>query len=199
MSPMELLAAVLGLVSVWLNVREDARGWPTGAVMVALYFFVFARVQLYAAAGLQVVYFVVQFYGWHEWLHGGDGHGRLAISRTPPGVGRLGLLVGAAGTWLLGSVLGRYTDEALPFWDSGIASFSLVAQWMLARKYLENWLLWIAIDVIAIGVYWARHLQATSVLYLLLLVLCVRGYLAWRAPLLAPPGNVVPEVPTAIL
>ncbi len=198
MNPLELIAAVFGLLSVWLNVREDARGWPVGAVMVALYFFLFARVKLYAGAGLQVVYFIVQFYGWHEWLHGGQGRGRLTISRTPPRVGWPCLLAGAAGTWLLGSVLGRYTDQALPFWDSGIASFSLIAQWMLARKYLENWLLWIAIDVVAVGVYWTKHLEVTALLYFLLLVLCLRGYQAWRGTLLAPAVSLVPEAPTAM-
>jgi nicotinamide mononucleotide transporter len=196
MNPVELVAVVLGLLSVWLNVREDVRGWPIGAIMVALYFFLFARVKLYADAGLQVVYFVLQFYGWHEWLHGGDGRGRLAVSHTPARVIPACLLLGATGTWLLGSVLGRYTDQALPFWDSGIASFSLVAQWMLARKYLENWLLWAAIDIIAIGVYWIKNLELTALLYFLFLLLCVRGYQQWRASLDAL-ADVAPEAPGA--
>jgi nicotinamide mononucleotide transporter len=184
----EWIAAGLGLVSVWLNVREDPLGWPIGAVMVALYFAVFARVKLYADAGLQVIYFVIQFYGWYEWVRGGENHGRLAVSRTPPRVLAGCMAVGTAGTLLLGSVLGRYTDQALPFWDSGIAAFSLVAQWMLARKYLENWLLWAAIDVLGIGVYWAKHLLPTAVLYGCFLLLCLRGYQRWRETLIATPA-----------
>ena len=147
MNTVEWIAAGLGLVSVWLNVREDWRGWPVGAVMVALYFAVFARVKLYADAGpagdlLRAAVLRLVRVG-----AGGENHGRLAVSRTPPRVLAACAAVGAAGTVLLGSVLGRYTDQALPFWDSGITAFSLVAQWMLAKKYLENWLLWAAIDV----------------------------------------------------
>ena len=82
-------------------------------------------------------------------------------------------------------MLGRYTDQALPYWDSGITAFSLVAQWMLAKKYLENWLLWAAIDVIAIGVYWTKHLLPTAVLYGCFLLLCLRGYQRWRWTLAA--------------
>ena len=84
MGAVEWVAAALGLVSVWLNVREDWRGWPVGAVMVALYFAVFARVKLYADAGLQVIYLVLQFYGWHEWVRGGAGKSGVTVSRAPP-------------------------------------------------------------------------------------------------------------------
>ncbi len=187
MNTVEWIAAGLGLVSVWLNVREDWRGWPIGAVMVALYFAIFARVKLYADAGLQVIYFVLQFYGWYEWVRGGENRGGVEVSRTPPRVLAGCLVVGSVGTFVLGFVLGHYTDQALPFWDSGIAAFSLVAQWMLAKKYLENWLLWAAIDVIAIGVYWNKELLPTAVLYLCFFLLCVRGYQRWRATLYPPP------------
>lgn len=189
MNTVEWIAAGLGLLSVWLNVREDARGWPVGAVMVALYFAIFARVKLYADAGLQVIYFVIQFYGWYEWVRGGENRGGLEVSRTPPRVLAACMAVGCVATLLLGTSLGRYTDQALPFWDSGIAAFSLVAQWMLAKKYLENWLLWAAVDVVAIGVYSAKHLMPTAVLYGCFLLLCLRGYQRWRHTLVSTPAE----------
>jgi nicotinamide mononucleotide transporter len=184
MEAIEWVAAGLGLVSVWLNVREDWRGWPVGAVMVALYFAVFARVKLYADAGLQVIYFILQFYGWYEWVRGGEDHVGLTVSRTPSRVLWASLAVGVGATAIVGTLLGRYTDQALPYWDSGITAFSLVAQWMLARKYLENWLLWAAIDVVAIGVYWSKHLLPTAVLYACFLLLCLRGYQRWHMTLM---------------
>ena len=107
----------------------------------------------------------------------------LAVSRTPRRVLVNCLIVGTVGTIVLGTVLHRYTDQALPYWDSGITVFSLVAQWMLAKKYLENWLLWAAIDVIAIGVYWSKHLLPTAVLYGCFLLLCLRGYQRWSMSL----------------
>ncbi|HEX3159103.1 MAG TPA: nicotinamide riboside transporter PnuC [Gemmatimonadaceae bacterium] len=179
MSTLEIVAALLGLVSVWLNTRENVWGWPVGAVMVALYIVVFARVQLYADAGLQAVFFVLQFYGWYEWLHGGRARTRLLVTRTPPQLLLALLATGAAGTLLLGTLLGRHTDQALPFWDSGIAAFSLVAQWMMARKLLESWTLWFAIDVVAVGVYWSKALHPTAALYAVFLALCVVGWRDW--------------------
>lgn len=194
MNRVEWVAAVLGLISVWLNVREDWRGWPVGAVMVALYFAVFASVKLYADAGLQVIYFVLQFYGWYEWVRGGENHGGVQISQTRPRVMAACLAMGTVGTVIMGHLLGRYTDQALPYWDSGITAFSLVAQWMLARKYLENWLLWALIDIVAIGVYWTKHLLPTAVLYGCFLLLCLRGYQQWRKGLMGVGDTASPSL-----
>lgn len=176
----EVAAAVLGLVSVLLTVREHVSTWPIGAVMYLLYFFTFLDARLYADAGLQVVGFFLQFYGWYEWAKGGAGGTTLAISRT--GARRFVqlLAVGAAGTVLLGVALQRWTDQALPFWDSGIAAYSLVAQYLLALKRLETWWIWIAIDVVAIGVFRSQHLVATSLLYASFLVLACAGLRAWH-------------------
>jgi nicotinamide mononucleotide transporter len=183
MSPLETVAAAIGLVAVWLMVRQHVWSWPIGAVQVALYIYVFAAARLYADAGLQVVYFVLQFYGWYQWLHGGAHHDRLLVSRASSWVLIVATATGTLGTIALGTILARYTDQALPYWDSGIAAFSLVAQWMLARKLIENWLLWFAIDVVAVGVYLTRGLYPTSVLYFVYLGLAVAGWRAWRQSL----------------
>lgn len=180
LSPVELVAAAIGLVAVWLVVREHVWSWPIGAVQVALYIFIFAEARLYADAGLQVIYLVLQFYGWHEWLHGGAHHDRLTVSRASSVTMAVSMVVGATGTLALGFFLARYTNQALPYWDSGIAAFSLVAQWMLAKKILQNWLLWFAIDVVAVGVYLSRGLYPTTVLYAVYLGLAVAGWRAWN-------------------
>ena len=183
MSPLELVAAAIGLVAVWLVVREHVWSWPIGAVQVALYIYIFAGAQLYADAGLQAIYFVLQFYGWYQWLHGGAHHDRLRVSRVTPRVLALSLGTGALGTVALGSLLARYTDQALPYWDSGIAAFSLVAQWMLAKKLIENWVFWFVIDVVAVGVYLNRGLYPTSVLYFVYLGLAIAGWRSWHRSL----------------
>jgi nicotinamide mononucleotide transporter len=180
MDPLELAAAVLGLVSVGLTVKQNVWNWPVGAVMVALYAYVFFRTQLYADAGLQVVYFVMQFYGWYQWLHGGDKHDRLPVGRASARCLLVLENLGLAGTAALGYGLGRWTDQAMPYADSTIAVFSLLAQWMLARKLLENWLVWIGIDALAVGVYARKQLYPTAVLYGVFLALAAAGYLAWR-------------------
>jgi nicotinamide mononucleotide transporter len=185
MSPLELVAAAIGLVAVWLVVREHVWSWPIGAVQVTLYIYIFAAAKLYADAGLQVIYFALQFYGWYQWLHGGAHRDRLHVSHARRHVLVVSLGVGALGTTVLGSLLARYTDQALPYWDSGIAAFSLVAQWMLAKKLIENWLFWFAIDVVAVGVYLNRGLYPTSVLYFVYLGLAVAGWRSWRRSLAA--------------
>ena len=189
MSPLEWTAAAIGLLAVWLTVRENVAAWPVGAVMVALYVYIFASARLYADAGLQVIYFVLQFYGWYQWLRGGAAHGALAVSRATPAVLAACGMIGATGTVALGWLLARHTDQALPYWDSGIAAFSLVAQWMLARKLLENWIFWFVIDVVAVGVYASRGLVATTVLYAVYIGLAVAGYRAWRSHLPADPSQ----------
>lgn len=191
MNSLELFAAALGLVAVWLTVRENVWCWPIGAVMVALYIVIFARARLYADAGLQAIYFVLQFYGWYEWLRGGAHHDRLTISRAGARTLVTVIAIGGAGTLVLGTVLARYTDQALPFWDSGIAAFSLVTQWMLARKLIENWVFWFVIDVVAVGVYASRGLYPTAGLYAVYLGLAIAGWRRWRASLEAAPAGAV--------
>lgn len=183
MSPLELVAAALGLVAVWLTVRENIWGWPIGAVMVALYIVIFAEARLYADAGLQVIYLGLQFYGWYQWLHGGARHDALAVSRASSATLLTTMAIGAAGTAALGTGLARYTDQALPYWDSFIAAFSLVTQWMLAKKLIENWIYWFVIDVVAVGVYFNRGLLPTAVLYAVYLALAVAGWIRWRRSL----------------
>jgi nicotinamide mononucleotide transporter len=189
LSILELVAAVLGLISVGLTVRQNVWCWPTGAVMVALYAFIFWRTKLYADAGLQVIYFVLQFYGWYEWLRGGEGQTALPVSRTSPRL-LLGLgILGVCGTAAMGTALGHWTDQAFPYGDSAVTVFSLIAQWMMARKLLENWLFWIGVDVLAVGIYWAKELYPTAVLYTVFLAMCVAGYRLWRRSLLTAPAQ----------
>lgn len=183
MSALEWFAASLGLVAVWLTVREKVAAWPIGAAMVALYVYIFASAKLYADAGLQVVYFVLQFYGWYQWLRGGTARSALQVSRAPTRVVLVCVGLGTAGTAGLGWLLAHHTDQALPYWDSGIAAFSLVAQWMLARKLIENWIFWFVIDIIAVGVYASRGLVATTLLYAVYIGLAVSGYRTWGAHL----------------
>lgn len=183
LSALELVAAVLGLVSVGLTVRQNVLCFPVGIAMVALYIVVFARARLYADAGLQVVYVVLQVYGWYEWLHGGKGDTELPVTRTAPRTLAAWLTLGAVGTAALGTALVRWTNQEVAYLDSAVAVYSLVAQGLLARKKIENWLVWIAIDVLAVGIYSWKHLYATAVLYALFCGMAAAGYRAWRRTL----------------
>jgi nicotinamide mononucleotide transporter len=185
-NPYEALGVAFGVVAVWLTVRENVWCWPLGIVNVCLSAVVFAQARLYADAGLQLVYVALCAYGWHSWLHGGPTRGALAVARAPV---RTLLVLGAAGVAFaaaLGVFLAGRTNAALPYWDAGTASFSLVAQWMQARKWVENWALWIVVDAVYVGMYVAKSLFLMAGLYLVFLGLALAGLLAWRAALLRP-------------
>jgi nicotinamide mononucleotide transporter len=183
MDPVELAAVVFGVVSVYLSVRENVLSWPTAIVNVGLYTLVFFRAKLYADMGLQVFYLAVSFYGWWAWLHGGRERTALLVTRTPRRV-LLGLgVAGALFSLALGALLRRTTDAALPFLDSALSSFSIVAQVMMTRKWLENWALWIALDVVYVGMFVFKRLYLTAGLYAVFLALAVLGARVWRRSL----------------
>ncbi len=143
----------------------------------------YAQARLYGGAALQIVYLVVSFYGWYQWLHGGEGHGRLSVSRTPVSWLAGLTLAGLVATLALGLFLRFRTDEALPFPDAATTSFSLVAQWMATRKWLENWIVWIVVDLGYVAVCLSQRLYPMGALYAVFLVLAVLGYREWRASL----------------
>ena len=148
---------------------------------------VFLDARLYGAMALQGVYMVLMVYGWYEWRHGGEEGGRLAVSRTPT---RWRLSLGFAGTVFavaLGLFLKYRTDAALPFWDAGTTSFSLVAQFMTTRKWIENWLVWIVVDAVYVGMLVSQQLHLMAALYVAYLVLAVMGLVKWQRSLHTKP------------
>jgi len=168
---------------VLLTVRQIIWCWPAGLVSAGFFIIVFLHARLYGAMALQGVYVALMLYGWHAWLHGGASGGQLRVSRTPRlwwlGLGLAGTVFAAA----LGLFLEHQTDAALPFWDAGATSFSLAAQWMTTRKWIENWLVWIAVDVVYVGIYVSQGLYPTAGLYAVFLVLAALGLLEWRRSL----------------
>jgi len=178
-------------VAVLLTVRQNPWCWPIGIVNVALFAVVFTRSKLYADAGLQVVYLALCAYGWWQWTHGGPGGGALAVARTPARVAAWLAAVAAAFALALGTLLARATDASFPYLDSALAAGSLAAQWLQARKWFENWWVWIAVDVVYVGLYLAKGLAATALLYAMFTALAVSGLLAWRRAL---PAGAAPAV-----
>lgn len=180
MNWLEPVAVATGIVSVYLSVKQKIWSWPTALVNVALYFVVFREQKLYADMGLQVIYFALSLYGWYEWLYGGENRTELKVSRVDAKTATALTAIAVIGVGVLGTLFARYTDAALPYVDSATATTSLVAQWMMTRKVLENWAVWIAVDVAYVGMFIYKHLFLTSGLYAGFLVLAVMGHLQWR-------------------
>jgi nicotinamide mononucleotide transporter len=157
--------------------------WPAGLASASLYILVFFHVRLYGQVALQGVYIVLMVYGWYEWLHGGEGGGRLRVSHMPLRWQGVLAAVGVALTLAFGLLLEKETDAVLPFWDAGTVSFSLVAQLMTTRKWIESWLVWIGVNVVYVGLYVSQRLYPTSALFGAFLVLAVVGLIQWRRSL----------------
>ncbi|MFI5311364.1 MAG: nicotinamide riboside transporter PnuC [Gemmatimonadales bacterium] len=190
---LESLAFTAGVISVYLSVRQNIWSWPTAIVNVALYFFVFRRERLYADMWLQLVYLVLSIYGWYEWLHGGANRTQLKVSRVTARLSATLLAIAVAAALTLGTYFAGHTNAALPYMDSSLVSVSLVAQWMMTRKLLENWALWIAADVVYVGMFIFKQLYPTALLYAVFLVLAVLGHAQWRRSWLVDRATAAPE------
>jgi nicotinamide mononucleotide transporter len=182
-SCLEAVAVIFGIISVYLSTRENIWSWPTALINVSLFSALFLESGLYSDTGLQVVYFVLSLYGWYEWLYGGAGRTAIAVSRT---TGRTWIVLGgiAIVTWtVLGAITSRLPGTALPYVDAATTTVSLIAQWMMTRKLLENWLIWIAVDVVYVGMFIFKGLYLTAFNYGIYLALAVLGYVAWKGSL----------------
>jgi len=182
---LEKIGFALGLANIYLTVRQNIWCWPVGVVMVSLYIYIFFDAKLYSDAGLQVFFLVMQFYGWYQWTRGGVDHARSLSPVKRLSATQWAWTIGGvlAGTAVLGTVMDRYTDAALAYPDAFTTLLSVFAQFLLSRKVLENWTLWIVADVVYIGNYTSKELYWTAGLYIVFLVLCVKGYQDWKKTL----------------
>ena len=186
-APLEVAAVLTGAACVWLAARNSIWNFPIGILNGALYSVVFWQSRLYSDAGLQLAFIALLVYGWAKWLRGASDANAapLPITRTPRREAAwlaAAALVYAVG---VGFLLSKRPDAALPYWDSTTTAISLAAQLLLSRRHLENWLLWIGVDVAYVGMYWHRHLFLTSGLYVVFLGLAAYGYWQWRRELAA--------------
>lgn len=181
---LEIVAATLALVMVGCNIREIHWGWPLAIVSSLLYFMLFWRSKLYGDASLQIFFAVVALWGWYQWLRGRRDDGsqlrpaRLSARGLAATVAACALLWPATGLFLK-----TYTDTDVPWWDAFPTSVSLVGQFLLGRKYIENWAVWIVVNTVSIGLFAYKGLWLTVGLYAVFIVLSVIGWRAWRARL----------------
>jgi nicotinamide mononucleotide transporter len=179
-APLDLLAAALTLVNVWLVVRRSLWNYPFGLAAVALSAAVFWREKLYSDVLLQGFFFLVQFYGWWVWSRHREADGGVAVAwlSWPERIAALALTAAATVGW--GALMAYRTDAALPWWDAANLMLSIVAQLLMSRRYAENWILWIVVDVNATALYAAKGLTAFTLLYVVLTGLAAWGLIGWR-------------------
>ena len=177
----EWVAAALGVINISLLIFRSVWNYPFGIAMVALYTFIFFEKRLYAESGLQIFFILAQLWGWYLWVKVEGEDDRVPV-RWLSNLGRaVWFTVTAAVSLNLGWVMHQFTNAAMPYADAGIAGASVAAQILLAYRRIENWVLWIAIDVAAIGLYINRELYPTAGLYGGFLVLSLIGLKEWIA------------------
>ncbi|HEY7992580.1 MAG TPA: nicotinamide riboside transporter PnuC [Candidatus Eremiobacteraceae bacterium] len=174
----EVLAFITGGVCVWLIVKQNIWNWPIGIANDLFFVVLFLQARLFADMSLQVVYVVLGFLGWFWWLRGGHEATALTISRVSRAQSVLLAILAVSSTYG-GTLYLRSVNDSAPFLDALTTVLSLIAQYMLTRKYLENWWVWISADVIYIGLYAYKHLYLTSALYGIFLSMCIVGLLQW--------------------
>ncbi len=190
LQPTEVIGFITGGYCVWLTVVQNIWNWPIGILNAIAFTILFLHSKLYADAGLQVVYIILGFIGWYWWLRGGANKSTLKVSRIGAKQVAILAIIGAVATYGFTRFLTHIGDVA-PFWDGLTTVSSLVAQYMLTRKYFENWYVWIATDVVYIGLYGFKHLYLTGVLYAIFLAMCLVGVRDWR---LQRPAKARPEL-----
>ncbi|MBT2447041.1 nicotinamide mononucleotide transporter [Streptomyces sp. ISL-43] len=181
----EVLGFATGALCVWLVARQHIANWPIGIANNVFFIVLFAQAELYADAGLQIVFIALAAYGWWSWTHGG-GPGTaeaLPVRRTTAAEWAALGAAGAVGVLGLTLLLSRATDSTVPFWDAATTGLSLMATYGQCRKLLESWWLWIAADLVYIPLYVYKGLYLTALLYAVFLALCVAGLLGWRRAL----------------
>lgn len=178
----EILGVITSIVYLYFSVRQIIWLWPFGILSSALFILIFFSSKFYADMGLQVYYLGVSIYGWYYWTRNPESSG----SQSRP-VTHLTVLTGASSAviamfLLLGIsfVLRHYTDSDIPWGDAFTTALSIVATWMLARKILEHWLVWIVVDSVAAGLYLYKGLIPTAFLYVVYAVIAVAGYAQWK-------------------
>lgn len=185
MSPWEAIAVALGLAYLLLAVKRNLLCWLCAFVGTAISLVLFARVNLYMQATLQVFYLVMAVVGFIEWRKGRTETGDVRIRVWTPRQHVLAAAAVAVATLINGWFLTKYTDAALPYVDSFVTWGSVITTWMVARRVIENWLYWIVVDGVAIWLCYAQGLLGFALLSAVYVGIVVRGYFVWRRDLAA--------------
>jgi nicotinamide mononucleotide transporter len=179
---LEVVAFVLSLWMVGCNMRVHWFAWPLAIVASALYALLFVASRLYGEASLQVFFAVVGAWGWWQWVRGHDAQGHALVVHRMSRRLATGTALATLAAWpLLGLLLRRYTDSDVPWLDGLSTAGSIAGQFLLGRKFLENWAVWLAVNVFSVVLFAVKGLWLTVILYAIFAVLSVAGWRAWRA------------------
>ncbi|MEO8280124.1 MAG: nicotinamide riboside transporter PnuC [Ideonella sp.] len=191
---LEIVAFIIALVMVFCNMRVNPLAWPLAIISSALYAGLFLDSRLYGEAGLQLFFIVVAFWGWWQWLRGTTGDGAPLQVRRLSSVDRWNVLGAMLIAWpCLALLLASQTDSDVPWFDAFPTAGSLVGQWLLGRKYVENWLAWLIVNLVSVALFVHKGLWLTVLLYALFVILSVAGWRIWERLLSGPTASIADE------
>ena len=180
----EILGVIFSLLYLFFSIRQNILLCPMGILSAILYIVVFYQSKFYADMGLNAYYFVISIYGWLLWRkRTGEGKVALPVSRIKLSQGFILTLITVTAFAGIGLLLDRFTDSPVPYWDAFTTELSFPATWMLARKIIEHWILWVIVDTVSMALYLYRGLYPTLVLFAIYTVMAVVGYIQWRKTL----------------
>lgn len=188
-SLVEWLGTATGLAGVYLSIKEKALAWPFYILCYLLYAYLSFSAGLYAAMALNACFIPISLYGWRQWTRsqspaaGADAPEELRISRLRGPALAWTIAIGVAGTLAIGTLLSRYTEGTAPFLDAFATTLSFLAQWMLGRKLLENWLAWIVADLAFVILWGSQGYWVAVAMFLVFTALAVMGYASWKKEL----------------
>lgn len=176
---LEWVGTISGFICIYLAAKENIWNWPVSIISVVAYSFVFYENKLYGDTGLQLYFLATAFYGWYFWLRKKQTDDKPITSISAKHwlfiAGGVAVL-----TFLLSFYLKKYTDTDVPYADAFCTAMSFTAQLMMTRKILQNWILWVIVDICYVPLYFHKHLALTAVLYFVLIILAFMGYLDWK-------------------
>lgn len=181
---LEILGVIFSLLYLGFSIKQNILLWPMGILSAILYMVVFYQSKFYADMGLNAYYFIISIYGWLLWRkRAGEGEKVFPVSRIRLNQGLILALITVTAFAGIGLLLDRFTDSPVPYWDAFTTALSFTATWMLARKIIEHWILWVIVDTVSMALYLHRGLYPTLVLFGIYTVMAVVGYIQWKRAL----------------
>ena len=193
MNVLEALGLIFGLLCVYFLIKENILTWPFGILYVLISFVIFWQSQLYGDFLLHIVFLILNIYGWHSWINGKDETKQeLLVSKNSTKESIFQLVLTIAGIILFAQVLiyiPNWIDSmepaALPYWDSTTSVLSVTGMWLTTKKKIDNWYYWLAVDILATGIYYHKELYFYSLLYFIYIFLAIAGFIAWRKSMMS--------------
>ncbi len=177
---LDIIGAIFAFISTVYYIKADKLAWPFGLVAICINAFLYYQTGIYGDMSLEFIYFISTFYGWYQWTHGGNKRSELPIRNISPALTLKLIIIATVGITIAHFILVHYTNSKVPLLDATTTVLSLIAQWLICKKYIQCWFLWFIVDALYVGLYFYKGIPAHSVLLVVYLGMAVVGFMRWK-------------------